>query len=78
MTREHINDSVGKSETSLWIGILNAGYSQGWNGKIDEVKVWNRALSENEVPLSMQGKLGAAVNLHGKLAATWGAIKSDF
>jgi hypothetical protein len=75
MTREHINDSVGKSETSLWIGILNAGYAQGWNGKIDEVKVWKRALSENEVQLSMEGKLGAAVKPQGKLAVTWGSLK---
>ncbi len=75
MTKEHLNDSVGKSETSLWIGILNAGYAQAWNGRIDEVKVWNRALSENDVQLSMQGKLGAAVKLQGKIAATWGSLK---
>ncbi len=75
MTNEHLNDSIGKSETGLWIGILNAGYSQAWNGKIDEVKIWKRALSENEVQLSMEGKLGAAVNPQGKLAVTWGELK---
>ena len=75
MTREHLNDSVGTSETSLWIGILNAGYAQGWNGKIDEVKVWKRALSENEVQLSMDGKLGAAVKSQGNLVTTWGNLK---
>jgi len=75
MTGNHINDSVGQSETSLWIGILNVGYAQAWNGKIDEVKVWKRALSEDEVQLSMQGKLGAAVDPQGKLATTWGSLK---
>ena len=76
MTKNHMNDSVGKSaNTSVWIGILNAGYAQGWNGKIDEVKIWQRALSEVDIKLSMEGKLGRAVNPQGKLAATWGSLK---
>jgi len=75
MTKEHLDDSVGKSETSLWIGILNAGYAQAWQGIIDEVRVWNRALNEAEVELAMQGKLGAAIHPKGKLTATWGTLK---
>jgi hypothetical protein len=76
MTKDHLNDSVGKSaNTSVWIGILNAGYAQAWHGIIDEVKIWKRALSEDEVQLSMQGKLGAAINPQGKLAAMWGDLK---
>lgn len=76
MTNNHPSDSVGSSaNTSVWIGILNSGYAQAWHGIIDEVKIWKRALSEDEVQLSMQGKLGAAVKLQGKLATTWGSLK---
>ncbi|MBC8228881.1 hypothetical protein H8E77_04950, partial [bacterium] len=78
MTNNHMNDSVGKSaNTSVWIGILNAGYTQGWNGKIDEVKIWKRALSENDVKLSMEGKLGRAVDPQDKITTAWGQIKSS-
>jgi len=75
MTKEHLDDSVGSSETGLWIGILNAGYTQAWQGIIDEVRVWNRALNEAEVQLAMQGKLGAAIHPKGKLTAIWGTLK---
>jgi hypothetical protein len=76
MTKDHLDDSVGKSaNTSVWIGILNGGYAQAWHGIIDEVKIWKRALNEDEVQLSMDGKLGAAVKPRGKLAATWGNLK---
>jgi len=49
---------------------------QKFNGSIDEVQVWNRAITEAEIIQSM-GDLtkGAAVGYIGKIATTWGSIK---
>jgi len=58
-----------------WIGSM---YTQGrwFNGLIDEVCIWSRALSVDEVKKSMAGTLiNAAVDAQGKLATTWAEIK---
>jgi hypothetical protein len=47
-------------------------------GMIDEVRIWNRALDENEVRKEMGIGQAAAVNQSGKLSATWGSIKSIY
>jgi len=46
---------------------------QKFNGVIDEVQVWDRALSETEIRESMEGFV--AVDVLGKLTTTWGSIK---
>ena len=51
---------------------------EAWPGSVDEVRLWNRALSDAEMKLSMQ--LGAkefatAVEAKNKLAVTWSQIK---
>jgi hypothetical protein len=48
-------------------------------GMIDEVRVWNRPLSQEEIKANMsKGKQHfAAVPYSGKLATTWGQIRSD-
>lgn len=43
-------------------------------GKLDDVRIYNRALTENEIVQAMSGE-GAAVSPSGKIAATWGMIK---
>jgi len=66
---------------------LRIGYSQGYNGDladiryfdglIDEVVLYNRALSEAEIKDLMAANLSTtAVNASGKAATTWGEIKS--
>ena len=54
-----------------------AGKNEYWAGLIDEVKIWNRGLSEKEVEeqmnLSRQDILAA--NPQGKLTTTWAKIK---
>ena len=46
------------------------------NGILDEVVIWNRALSDDEITQAMEGKLiSAAVAPRGKLTTTWGTIK---
>lgn len=46
------------------------------DGVIDEVAIWNRALSETEIRTAMQGPL-FPVSPKNKIATTWGSIKRD-
>jgi hypothetical protein len=48
---------------------------QKFNGIIDEVQVWDRALSEKEIKDSMKDITITAVDTSGKLATTWGSLK---
>lgn len=48
---------------------------QKFNGIIDEVQVWDRALSEKEIKESMKDITITAVDASGKLATTWGILK---
>lgn len=49
---------------------------QKFNGIIDEVQIWDRALDEDEILASMGDISALAVNASGKLAATWGSLKT--
>ena len=49
----------------------------GFIGIIDEVGIYNKALSENEVKQNYQSKTFAAVNPNKKLAICWGKVKSS-
>lgn len=60
---------------SVLIGARNACSDCGWLGSIDDVVIYNRALSGKEVKELMAGGPFAAVELKGKLTATWGVIK---
>ena len=72
---DHPEDEVGKGEKPIWIGVLNEGYAQAWNGLIDEVRIWSTVLTEDEIKLSMDGEL-LPVQPHGKATTTWGRIKA--
>ena len=72
---DHPEDEVGKAEKPLWIGILNEGYAQSWNGLIDEVRIWSTVLTEDEIKLSMAGEL-LPVEPYEKVTTTWGRIKT--
>ena len=71
---DHPEDEVSNGEKSIWIGILNEGYAQAWNGLIDEVRIWSTVLTEDEIKLSMAGEL-LSVQPSGKVTTTWGRIK---
>jgi hypothetical protein len=47
-----------------------------WDGVIDEVVIYNRALSADEVTQLFKAPPIAAVEYAGKLATTWGEVKS--
>ena len=50
-----------------------AGKSRYFNGQIDDVRIYDNALSEDEVRKNMEVR--TAVNPQQKLANTWGRIK---
>jgi len=51
---------------------------QKFSGIIDEVQVWDRALTEGEIQQSMEDLTkGFAVDASGKLSTTWGSLKND-
>jgi len=55
--------------------INGAGITNEFNGTIDEVAIYNRALSEDEVEQNFTALDGFAVESTKKLALTWGEIK---
>lgn len=60
------------------MGILpgNNPRQQGLEGTLDEIAIWNRALSADEVAQIFAGG-GTAVEFKGKLAITWAAVKDS-
>lgn len=59
----------------IWIG-WPANWGDDWfMGIIDDVKMWNRVLNEDEVT---KASLPASVEPNKKLATAWGNIKSPF
>lgn len=84
-------EAIGNTATSGSINVVadpvcvgnivdaaGGGFNEYWSGAIDEVRIWNRALSEEEVKRNMtQGKaeLVEAVDPQEKLATTWGRMK---
>ncbi len=45
---------------------------------VDEVAMWDRVLSAEEVALNMTGALATAVESSGKLATSWGRVKYTY
>jgi hypothetical protein len=64
-----------KDKESVMIARSHEG-SREFEGVIDEVKIWNRVLSEKEVNHHMSvGKGQVSVEPEGKLATTWSQLK---
>jgi hypothetical protein len=60
-----------------WIGSMYAT-DRWFDGLIDEVCIWKKALSVDEIEESMEGTLiSAAVSKNGKLASLWAGIKKN-
>ena len=82
---ENIFESAGKSASpgaadtsNVFVGTTAEGANRRFLGLIDEVRIWNRALTEEEVIAEMESgyQSGTAVDPRAKLATTWGTIKS--
>jgi len=54
------------------------GNDSYFNGLIDEIGLWNRGLNENEIIEVMERGLPSSysVDVHNKIATTWGGLKS--
>lgn len=69
----------GKADTaSVLVGKTHEG-NREFLGLIDEVRIWNRALSEEEVIEQMESGFFEifAVDPHQKLTTTWGHLKTS-
>lgn len=67
------------TESPLFIGAsvrINKTTRRYFEGLIDEVGIYNRALTENEIETNFNAQ-GLAVSPQGKLAVVWGEIKSS-
>jgi len=68
-------DMRQNDDCTFYIGSMYAT-DRWFDGLIDEVRIWNKALSPDEIKKAMEGSLvNAPVNLEGKLSSTWGSIK---
>jgi len=64
----------------ITIGDNNEGIAPDYRfvGVIDEVAVYNRALSQNEIKQKMMSSHTLAVKFADKLTTTWGGIKAQY
>lgn len=74
-------DLSGTSQHNAFIGALwdhasNAMTTKFFIGLIDEVALWNRAITEEEIAELATSGIPTAVEPNGKLAITWGSIKN--
>jgi len=53
---DHPDNTVDEGGASVWIGELDANRGFAWDGVIDEVRLYNHALSEVEILSAMEGK----------------------
>ncbi len=68
--------SKGETKIGAWERPDKPEFFQSFNGIIDEVRVWLRALKDEEILESMNTKIAiAATDPKGKLATTWASIK---
>jgi hypothetical protein len=65
---------IASNQDNVHIGGRKVGEPHYFNGIIDEVCIYNRALSKDEVKQNLNAE-GTAVNPTSKLAKTWGEIK---
>ena len=66
----------GTNETDVRIGCANARGQYAFNGIIDEVVIYNRALDQEEIKEVMEVGPITAVSANGKLSTTWASVKS--
>lgn len=70
-----MNGKINIPDTNLNIGSYNNGAGEFFGGVIDEVRIYNRALSKDEINQNLIAQ-GLAIKIAGKLATTWAGIKA--
>ena len=78
-TKSHPDDAILVGGSSLYIGTLNEGYAQNWQGALDELSIWDEAIPEEEIQKFLQVPVSEvmAVQPQRKLPLTWGSIKRN-
>ena len=59
-----------------WETISYIPMQNGAEGTIDEISFWQRVLGKNEIQYLMAVSLLTDIQVKGKLAITWGELKS--
>lgn len=54
-----------------------ADSSQSFSGLVDDLRIYTRALSQDEIKRAMESEIGLAVSPLGTLAGTWGRLKQQ-
>ena len=74
-----LSEKVVFKEKPLCIGAYPplAGWHANFIGAIDDVAIYKKALTEEEIQRDMEGIKAAAVFPSGKLATSWGKIKTQ-
>lgn len=67
---------VAETDGSIMVGARHPG-SEFFTGVIDEVALYNRILTLEEIERDMEAVGGAAVSALDKLASTWGQLKNQ-
>ncbi|MBC8233835.1 LamG domain-containing protein [bacterium] len=65
----------------LYIGARKPGNTIGYQGMLDEIAIYNRVLTEDEIKQAANGKLpevSTAVAPSDKLTTTWGHVKGNY
>ena len=75
VVRKPANGKLQQNNLSVTIGSRWES-SQSYRGVIDEVRLYNVALSQEEIKKVMESEDGMAVGPSGKLAVTWGMIRT--
>lgn len=72
-------DAMTNADASpVWIGELDANRGFAWKGSIDEVSIWNGALTEGDIANVADNGLNqfTSVDPQGRLAHSWGRLKA--
>jgi len=69
------SDIVADGELPVYIGCV-APDSYLFVGDLDELAIYNRALTEEEIRADMNNGISTAVEAGGKLATTWARVRS--
>ncbi len=67
---------INKNDASVWIG-KKAIESVWLDGTLDELRILNIAITEEQIQKDMEEGITFAVEVTGKLTTTWGRIKSE-
>lgn len=67
---------INENDASVWIG-KKANENIWLDGTLDELRILNIAITEEQIQKDMEEGITFAVEVTGKLTTTWGRIKTQ-